>query len=122
MSPENFIKKYESALASQDWSNVEPLMHENAAVTFSDGSVHEGRKKVEMAFKKNFSIIKSEEYSVENVRWILKNETTAVYLFDFYWKGIINDKEASGTGIGTSVLIQENGNWVLLTENLGKKA
>ena len=84
-----------------------PLISERASVTFSNGTVHEGKEAVKAAFERNFELIKSEEYNVENVRWLFTNESTAVYLFDFSWKGIMNDKPIGGSGIGTSVLIQE---------------
>jgi len=122
MKPEDFIAEYEKALRTQDWKNIEPLFHNNVCVTFSDGSVHIGKSKVKVAFENNFSIIKSEQYSIQNIKWILKTESTAVFLFDFVWSGIISDKPAEGNGIGTSVLINQNGKWTLLTENLSKKA
>ena len=122
MSAEEFIRVYEQALASQDWRNVEPLVHENACVTFSNGAVHKGKMEVKRAFEKNFSLIKDEEYSISNVHWVMKGSETAVYLFDFNWSGMINDKPASGAGQGTSVLIKENDQWQLLVEHLGPKA
>ncbi len=122
MTAEDFVKNYEGALATQRWENVQPLMHKNVCVTFSNGAVHEGRAAVKVAFERNFELIKNELYKVENIRWLLNNESTAVYLFDFSWKGIINGQSIEGSGIGTSVLVQEGGKWVLLTEHLGKKA
>lgn len=121
MTAEDFVKNYEGALATQRWENVQPLMHKNVCVTFSNGAVHEGRAAVKVAFERNFELIKNELYKVENIRWLLNNESTAVYLFDFSWKGIINGQSIEGSGIGTSVLVQEGGKWVLLTEHLGKK-
>ncbi|TMM53218.1 nuclear transport factor 2 family protein [Maribacter algarum] len=122
MKPEDFIKKYKAALKTQDWNTVDPLFHDNACVTFSDGTVHLGKSKVRIAFEHNFSIINSEEYAIQNVRWIHKNESMAAFVFEFYWEGIINKNLAKGNGIGTTVLISKNGKWVLLTENLSKKA
>jgi len=119
---EDFIKNYERALATQDWGNVGPLIHKDASVTFSNGTVHQGKAAVKVAFERNFDLIKNEAYRVENIRWLLKNESTAVYLFDFFWKGIINNQSVEGSGIGTSVLIREAGKWLLLTEHLGKKS
>jgi len=121
MNVEDFIKDYERALATQDWENVKSLIHKDASVTFSNGAVHAGKAAVKIAFERNFSLIKSEKYRIENVRWLWKSETTAVYLFDFYWKGIINNQSVEGNGIGTSVLVLEEGKWILLTEHLGKK-
>jgi len=122
MQAEDFIKNYENALATQNWKNVQPLIHKDASVTFSTGTVHEGKAAVKIAFERNFQLIKNEAYRIENVRWLLKSESTAVYLFDFYWKGIINNQSVEGSGIGTSVLIREAGKWVLLTEHLGRKS
>ncbi|MEO0507965.1 MAG: nuclear transport factor 2 family protein [Bacteroidota bacterium] len=122
MKPEDFITAYESALATQNWTNIEPLISESASVTFSNGSVHLGKSNVQKAFENNFKKIKNEAYAVDNVRWLSKKETFAVYLFDFHWTGIVNGNSVSGNGIGTSVLVKENHSWKLLTEHLGKKS
>jgi len=121
MKPEDFIASYEKALATQDWKSVEPLIAANASVTFSTGAVHEGKAAVKAAFERNFELIKSEEYQIKNVRWLFANESTAVYLFDFSWKGIMNNQLIGGEGMGTSVLIREEDKWVLLAEHLGKR-
>ena len=122
MQPEEFIRAYKRALATQDWRQVEPLVHTDACVTFSNGTVHKGKAEVQKAFEKNFSLIKDETYSIANVHWVMKNPETAVYLFEFSWSGIINEKPASGSGRGTCVLIKETGKWQLLVEHLGPKA
>ena len=122
MIPTEFIKTYESALATQDWKIIEPLISDKASVTFSNGTVHVGKNKVQAAFENNFAKIKSEKYAIENVQWIIKKEKYAVYLFEFNWTGIINGKLISGSGIGTSVIIKEDEKWKLLTEHLGKKS
>lgn len=119
LRPEDFILAYESALATQDWSKVAPLIHDDACVTFSNGSVHRGKSEVKAAFEKNFAAIRSESYHVENVDWIRKGEELAVYRFDFAWSGYIGGKLASGAGRGTSVLTLEAGSWQLLVEHLG---
>ncbi len=122
MDPEEFIKSYETALGTQDWELVEPLVTEDVSVTFSNGSVHIGKEKVREAFEKNFALIKNEKYAMRNIKWLLKDEECAVYLFEFGWTGIVEGKSASGSGIGTSVLIKEGSKWKLLTEHLGTKA
>lgn len=121
MNPEEFIKSYEKALGTQNWEVVEPLISENVSVTFSDGRVHIGKENVQKAFERNFSLIKNEKYSVDNIKWLVKDKKYAVYLFEFNWTGIIESKSVSGNGIGTSVLIKEDAKWKLLTEHLGRK-
>ena len=122
MTPEAFIEAYEQALATQDWGRVEPLVHSDACVTFSNGAVDRGKEEVRMAFQRNFSLIKEEVYSISNVHWIHKDDNIAVYLFEFQWSGMIDGKQASGAGSGTSVLIMENKAWKLLVEHLGPKS
>ena len=122
MHPEEFIHAYENALATQDWRQVEPLVHADACVTFSNGTVHKGKTKVRKAFEKNFSAIKDEKYSISNVHWVIKKPETAAYLFEFSWSGIIDEKPASGSGRGTCVLVNEASKWLLLIEHLGPKA
>ncbi|TPN82902.1 YybH family protein [Aquimarina algicola] len=121
MNPEEFIKSYERALGTQDWKIIEPLIFENVSVTFSNGEVHIGKENVQKAFEKNFSIIKNEKYTIENIKWLVKDKKYAVYLFEFNWTGIIDGESRSGNGIGTSVLIKESARWKLLTEHLGRK-
>jgi len=120
--PDQFIKTYEAALATQNWKNIEPLVSKDAAVTFSNGTIHQGLAQIQAAFERNFKLIKNEKYTIQNVVWLKKEKTFAVYLFDFSWAGIINNKKAAGHGIGTSVIVKEAGRWKLLSEHLGKRA
>ncbi|MEL6255787.1 MAG: nuclear transport factor 2 family protein [Bacteroidota bacterium] len=120
MNPEDFIQQYESALASQNWNKVSPLVHNKVSVTFSDGSTHIGQAKVEKAFKRNFSLIENENYQMKNIFWLHKADDMAVYLFNFHWTGRIKGKLASGQGKGTSVLLKEEGKCYLLCEHLSR--
>ena len=122
MTPDDFISRYQAALASQDWSNIEPLVAEDACVTFSNGTVHEGRTAVKAAFTRNFSLIKNERYEIQNPRWIRRGDSMAVLLFDFAWRGIINGQGTAGAGRGTHVLVRDRSEWKLLVEHLGPKA
>jgi ketosteroid isomerase-like protein len=122
MKPEDFVEAYEGALGTQSWDAVEPLIHENACVTFSTGAVHKGKSQVQKAFEKNFSSIESEKYSISNVFWVTRGTDIAAYLFDFDWAGLINGGQVSGSGRGTSLLVKEGGKWQLLIEHLGSKS
>lgn len=104
MTTADFVRRYEAALATQEWEEVSPLLHPNASVTISDGSVHKGKAAVQAAFERNFQAIVEENYRITNVHWLLDSDDTAVYMFDFHWSGKINRHDASGAGKGTSVL------------------
>lgn len=120
--PDSFIEAYEHALATQTWGNVEPLIHPDVCVTFSNGTTHNGRDAVGSAYSRNFAAIKSESYVISNVRWVTTSDRFAVYLFDFSWTGLIDGKEAGGGGCGTTVLVNTDNGWQLLAEHLGPRA
>ena len=118
MTPEEFVVVYEAVLATQRWAIVEPLVHENACVTFSTGTVHKGKEAVRSAFERNFAAIEGEKYRISNVHWIMRASDVAVYLFDFQWSGWVGGHQAGGAGKGTSVLVRNGANWQLLAEHL----
>jgi len=120
MDPNTFIRNYETALATQDWQSVEPLMSNDVVVTFSNGSVHTGLKKVQAAYEKNFSKIKGEQYSMDNIHWLKTEANFAVYTFKYHWSGYVDDTLISGKGVGTAVIVNESGKWKLLAEHLGR--
>ena len=122
MEPEEFLKRYKSALATQDWEIISPLIHKNACVTFSNGHVFRGKEAVQGAFEKNFSLIQDEHYAISDIYWVKKTGEIAVCLYTFNWSGLIQGEPASGSGRGTSVLANEEGKWFLLTEHLGPNA
>ncbi|MBC8311540.1 MAG: nuclear transport factor 2 family protein [Candidatus Marinimicrobia bacterium] len=101
-NPEEFIKKYEVAIATQKWNNISPLIHENASVTFTEDTFH-GKPNVKGAFEKTFKLIQDETYLVSNINWIKQNDKLAIFTFNYKWSGIINGQRAEGSGRGTSV-------------------
>jgi ketosteroid isomerase-like protein len=121
MTPVEFLPIYETALATQQWENVSPLIHEDCVATFSEGT-YKGKAEVEQAFRRTFALIQDEAYSISNVHWVQKTDTTAVLVYNFSWSGIINGKPASGSGRGSSVLTKQDGRWQLICEHLGPKA
>lgn len=120
MTQNDFVKQYEAGLNSQDWNKIEELIHSNASVTFTTGEVFVGKEDIKRAYQKNFDYFKSEEYRIRDLRWTLSTEQTAIYVFNFSWKAILNGKSASGKGYGTAVIVFENNRWLLVSEHLGK--
>lgn len=122
MKPEEFIEQYETALAAHSWEAVSPLVHDDACVTFSDGSVYRGKAEVRRAFARNFAAISDEQYAISEVTWVARTAEIAIFLFHFSWQGLVNGRHSAGSGRGTSVLINDEGRWKLLVEHLGKQA
>lgn len=119
MTAEEFIARYEAALATQRWEAVEPLIHDDACVTFSTGETHRGKAAVRAAYASNFAAIENEVYRISDVHWILRAADVAVYAFAFRWTGVIGGRAASGGGRGTSVLVRDGSTWKLIAEHLG---
>jgi ketosteroid isomerase-like protein len=122
MTADDLLGAYEAALATQDWTQVEPLMHEDVCVTFSNGAHFRGKAAVEGAFRENFSRIQDEHYEISDIHWIAKDPSYAACIYEFRWSGLIDGKAASGAGRGTSVLKSEGGKWFVLAEHLGPRA
>ncbi len=118
-TPQDFIKAYQGALATQDWAVVAPLIHEDACVTFSGGESFKGKAAVRRAYERNFDRIRGETYAISDVHQVREGPNFAVHTFAFQWSGLIDGKRAAGGGRGTSVLVRENGKWLLLAEHLG---
>lgn len=119
VSPKAFIDAYEAALASQDWTAVDPLVHEDVCVTFSSGAVQLGKAAVRAAFEANFASIHDEEYRMSEIHIAAQTDAMAAYLFRFEWTGVIDGEAASGAGRGTSILVNDGDGWKLLAEHLG---
>lgn len=116
---DQFFRDYQAALATQDWAIVEPLIHPDACVMFSDGSVHEGRDAVGAAFRANFAAITDENYQLSNVRCLRRTSTFAVCIYDFAWTGRVGGRPARGAGRGSCVLVDDGNGYRLLLEHLG---
>jgi len=121
MKAADFIEQYENALGTQTWNAIAPMISENASVIFSDGSIHKGKSAIRAAYERNFEAIQNEDYRIENVHWLLTTQDCAVYMFDFFWTGIVRGAEASGSGRGTAVLVRKDDQWVLVAEQLGSR-
>lgn len=121
MTPESFLAGYESALSTQQWDLVEPYFHESACVTFSNGTF-KGKAEIQGVFERNFALIQDEQYGLSEQHWVTKTDELAICLYQFYWQGLIEGEPASGSGRGTSVLIQTNKGWQIISEHLGPVA
>ena len=122
MTPADLIRDYEAALATQDWAHVEPLLHPDVCVTFSNGTSFRGRDDVGAAFRRNFALIEDETYAISAVHWLAQDDCHAACVYEFRWSGLIAGKDASGAGRGTSLLVHTDDRWLVLAEHLGPLA
>lgn len=119
-TPDEFMREYECVTNSHDLQAALSLIDEEAIYLFSDGSVHIGKQAIEKVLRRNFELIQDEEYSLDNLTWILDTDDTAACLYDFSWSGIVNGEPASGSGRGTSILVRSGDNWRVVHEHLSR--
>lgn len=116
-----FLRNYEQATNSHDFSKIKPLIAENSVYWFSDGSF-EGLNAIQKAFEETWDKIQNEIYSIRNVRWISIADNQAVCVYEFHWTGKIEGKKLRGVGRGTNVISKTNGKWRMLHEHLSKNS
>jgi ketosteroid isomerase-like protein len=67
---------------------------------------------------KTWDFIQNETYHIDDVRWIAQDTETAVCIYIFHWRGLVNGRTAEGTGRGTSVLRKMDEAWKVVHEHL----
>jgi ketosteroid isomerase-like protein len=112
------MQEYERSLACHSWEAVESFIHDDAVFIFSDGTFR-GKQEVAQAFRKTFTTIQNEQYSIQNINWLVVCKSFAICIYNFAWTGIIDGKNSSGEGRGTSVLLNTNTGWKIIHEHLG---
>jgi ketosteroid isomerase-like protein len=112
-----FVRTYEQATNTHDINLVAPMIAPEAVYWFSDGS-HRGRQAILAAIAETFATIHDEVYRVDELEWIVCNDSHAACRYRFTWTGTLNGQPRSGTGRGTNVLINSAGTWQMLHEHL----
>lgn len=114
------MAEYERATDSHDLERLLTLIDDDAIYLFSDESVHIGKRAIERVIKRNFELIKSESYSVDNVTWLAKSSDVSACVYDYVWSGTIQGEAASGFGRGTTVIRRKGRTWRVVHEHLSR--
>ena len=120
MTPEEFIRTYETSNSAHGLERTLSLIDESAIYWFSDGSCHVGKSAIEKAIRRNFETIKDENYQISDIVWVAHSPDIAVCIYRFDWSGEIRGAQASGSGRGTSVLVRREDSWIVTHEHLSK--
>lgn len=119
MNPEALLKLYETRLNSRSFDAVAPLISADATFWFSDGS-HRGLDQIRAAFEATWRLLQNETYWLEDVQWIVSDESVAVCLYRYRWRAEIEGKAHEGEGRGTTVMHQYGGDWKIVHEHLSR--
>ena len=120
MTPEQFMREYETSGRVGGVEHTLRLIDDNAVYWFSDGTSHVGKAAIERAIRRNFEAIKDETYRISDVVWVAQSADVAVCVYRFEWSGIIGGKPAAGSGRGTSALARRGDAWAIVHEHLSR--
>lgn len=112
-----FMRRYQEAANSGDFSAVIEMLSEDAVYWFSDGS-YRGPKQIRRAFERTWSTIHDEVYTIGDIEWMCESEDCAVCIYAFSSTGRIDEKLTSFKGRGTNVLRKSDRGWKIVHEHL----
>jgi ketosteroid isomerase-like protein len=112
------LDEYVRALNTHRWEIVRPLIDDEAVFIFSEGT-YIGVQAIGEAISRTFASISDEHYEVTHQQWTLVTDSAAVCFYDFSWDGVVDGRQASGRGRGTSILHKKPSGWKIIHEHLG---
>lgn len=116
-TPDDFMREYAVQTNTHDFEQVAPLIAGGAVYFFSDGS-YTSVGDLRAAFERTWATIHDEDYRIEDVRWLARDERIAVCVYRFSWHGVVNGQPRDGVGRGTSVLARSQAGWRVIHEHL----
>ena len=115
-----FLSDFEEAQASQDFTEVAPLIHPAAVFRFNDGD-YRGTDQIRTALESTWALdVENEIYSIGDVAVEYTASTSAIVTFTFHWSGIGPEGPFEVGGRGTSVLVRHGGSLKVLLEHLSR--
>jgi ketosteroid isomerase-like protein len=115
----SFMRRYEQATNRHDFTELVPLIADDATYWFTEGSYH-GIAAIRGAVERTFATILDEVYRIEDLTWVAVTDRFAVCRYRFCWTGTVDGEPASGQGRGTNVVTKRNGQWKMLHEHLSR--
>ena len=116
-----FMARFEAALATEDFTQVAPLIHPRAVFRFSEGD-HSGMADIRAAMERTWAFeVDDERYTLTDKRVLPSGEDAATVLFTWNWSG--NSAEHGPfeiTGRGTAQLVRHEGAIKILLEHLSR--
>lgn len=115
-----FLRGYEKAANSRDFSNVAPFIADDAVFWFTNGEF-KGKPAIQQAFEDTYASIQDETYIISDVEWIAVDRQVGVCTYRFKSDGLVNGKRQIYEGKGTNTLKRTDGSWQIVHEHLSKE-
>lgn len=117
MTPQAVLERYEEQINAHRFDAVAPLIATDAVFWFNDGSFV-GTSEIRAAFERTWASLPDETYWLTDLRWLAVGDEAASCVYRFNWRAIIDGREVSGTGRGTTVLGKTPLGWQIVHEHL----
>ncbi len=114
------MREYERKANGHRFEEVASLISEGAIFWFNDGSFR-GIEEIKKAFEKTWSLdIQDDHYYLDNIEWLVEEETVAVCTYLYHWTGKVNGQQRNlGDGRGTCVMKKKK-DWKIVHEHLSR--
>ena len=120
----DFLHQFEQLAGEKDFDLLVPYIHKEAVFRFNDGD-HYGLQQVRQAFEKtwaNSEAVQQEQFYLTDIVVVSTDATTATATYTYHWEGVYEGKTFHIKGIGTRVLVQEDGVLQIKLEHLSAQA
>ncbi len=108
---------YDEAINEPSFDALLPVLSTDVVFWFGSGSFC-GISAERLAFERTWQRIAEETYWLEDLSWVPEGDLSAVCIYQFHWRGVVDGEPRVGTGRGTSVLRREADGWKLVHEHL----
>jgi len=116
----SFFERYEHALETEDFSQVEPFIHPDAVFRFSEGDFV-GLGSIKTAFEKTWSLdVQDVKYFLTNIDIINLSAQSATVIFNWNWSGSADQGPFQIVGRGTSQIVLVGGQPKFILEHLSR--
>lgn len=104
-----------AALIRRDINAVLPLLTDDVVFYYSNGTMLWGKTAFTAAMTSSWARIERYTYETRDPVWLAQSDTVAAVIYGFAWTGVVDGKEASGSGRATRVFRRDRGRWSLRT-------
>ncbi len=112
------MQSFVAALIRKDLDAALPLLTEDVALFYSNGSAIWGKDAFASAIVANWKRLDRYNYTTDDAVWLAESDTSAAVIYTFSWSGVADGKEISGGGRGTRVFRREPSGWCIAHEHL----
>ncbi|RZT15488.1 YybH family protein [Fictibacillus sp. BK138] len=111
------LSQYIDATNSHLFTNVQSFIHDNAVFLFQE-KCYKGIQEIRDYFDNTWSLIKDEDYRIDNIQWLSILDESALCIYNYHWSGFYKGEKVSGSGKATNAFLKTDGCWKIIHEHL----